>query len=157
MSTFGCRDIMTEYTEHVKKVGRVIFELMAEGLNLEKKYLNEIGCGDGLHNLYHYYPACPEPHLTLGGSIHTDINFLTLLLQDNLGGLQCFYDGRWLDLPPLKGALVVNVGDLLQATLLFFISFLSKFIIGLIYDFKIFAIAEKYTWQAEKLNWIYIK
>lgn len=117
-----CRDITMEYGEQVKKVGRVVFELVAEGLNLERGYLNEIGCSEEVYNLYHYYPTCPQPHLTMGGSSHTDINFLTLLLQDNLGGLQCFYDGHWLDLPPLKGALVVNVGDLLQAILLYSLS-----------------------------------
>ena len=46
---------------------------------------------------------------------HTDPGAITLLLQDNAGGLQALsrVDG-WIDVPPLDGAIVVNIGDILQ-------------------------------------------
>ncbi|KAK2405946.1 1-aminocyclopropane-1-carboxylate oxidase protein [Trifolium repens] len=64
--------------------------------------------------LCHYYPPCPEPKLTVGTTKHSDNDFLTVLLQDHIGGLQVLYEDKWIDIKPVPGALIVNVGDLLQ-------------------------------------------
>ena len=66
--------------------------------------------------LCHYYPPCPEPDLTLGASKHSDSSFLTVLLPDQIEGLQVLREGYWFDVPPVPGALIINVGDLLQAS-----------------------------------------
>lgn len=116
---FFCRNILIEYSEQVKKLGLTLFGLLSEALGLNPNHLNEIGCLEGLAVLYHYYPACPEPELTIGASKHSDSDFLTVLLQDHIGGLQILHENLWVDVPPVPGALVINIGDLLQASALF--------------------------------------
>ncbi len=50
----------------------------------------------------------------LGIQRHTDAGFLTIVLQDSVPGLEVCVDGAWRPVPPLQGALTVNVGDMAQ-------------------------------------------
>jgi isopenicillin N synthase-like dioxygenase len=50
----------------------------------------------------------------VGSSPHTDWGFITIILQDDVGGLQLWRDGRWYDVAPRAGALLVNGGDYLS-------------------------------------------
>lgn len=109
------REVMIEYSEEVMKVGKLLFELLSEALVLNTNHLKDMDCTKSLLLLGHYYPPCPQPDLTLGLTKHSDNSFLTVLLQDDhIGGLQVLHDKYWVDVPPVPGALVVNVGDLLQ-------------------------------------------
>jgi isopenicillin N synthase-like dioxygenase len=57
----------------------------------------------------------PSGRRHLAGAPHTDSGFVTLLAQDGVAGLQArARDGRWLDVPPLEGTLVVNFGQVLE-------------------------------------------
>ncbi|KAK7386187.1 hypothetical protein VNO78_26223 [Psophocarpus tetragonolobus] len=109
-----CRHILLEYSKQVRKLGNVLFELLSEALQLDPSHLNDIGCNEGLSFACHCYPACPEPELTLGATKHTDNSFVTVILQDHIGGLQLLHENKWVDVSPVPGALGVNIGDLLQ-------------------------------------------
>ncbi|XP_022860544.1 protein DMR6-LIKE OXYGENASE 1-like isoform X1 [Olea europaea var. sylvestris] len=60
------------------------------------------------------YPPCPQPDLTLGMPPHSDYGFLTLLLQDEVKGLQIQHKENWVTVKPIPGSFVVNVGDHLE-------------------------------------------
>nr|GMD81945.1 1-aminocyclopropane-1-carboxylate oxidase homolog 1-like [Ipomoea batatas] len=90
-------------------------EELPQALGLHKNHLEKLGCAVGLSIFGQYYPACPEPELTFAIRDHSDSGFFTVLIQDpHIGGLQLFHENQWVDLPPLHGALVVNIADLLQ-------------------------------------------
>ncbi|CAI0466423.1 unnamed protein product [Linum tenue] len=110
-----CREIVTEFSKEMLNLGDVLFQLLSEALGLRSNHLKEIGCLEGMDTAYNYYPVCPEPELTLGATQHTDTGFITVLAQDDIGGLQVLHRNRWVDVPPMSQGLVVNLGTLLQA------------------------------------------
>lgn len=63
-----------------------------------------------------YYPPCPQAHDRVWGlSPHSDAVGLTLLLQVNpVAGLHIRRKGRWVPVNPLPGALVANIGDVIE-------------------------------------------
>jgi len=65
--------------------------------------------------LLHYPPhPADAPDNQFGSAPHTDYGCMTLLAQDDSGGLQVRHrDGHWIDAPPLPGAFVLNVGDIM--------------------------------------------
>ncbi|XP_026382697.1 1-aminocyclopropane-1-carboxylate oxidase homolog 2-like [Papaver somniferum] len=109
------RETITEYSVQMEKLCLELLELISEGLGLKQNYLKDMEFAKGWDFLCHYYPECPQPELTFGIQKHTDADFLTILLPDNhISGLQVLHKNQWVDIPPVHGALIVNIGDLFQ-------------------------------------------
>ncbi|MBA0854182.1 hypothetical protein Goshw_027205 [Gossypium schwendimanii] len=94
-----------------------LLKVLINGLNLhEIDETKELLLMGSMRTNFNYYPKCPNLELTVGVSRHSDVSTLTILLQDEIGGL--FVRGNdgdnWIDVPPIKGSLVINVGDALQ-------------------------------------------
>ncbi|WCJ38366.1 2-oxoglutarate (2OG) and Fe(II)-dependent oxygenase superfamily protein [Euphorbia peplus] len=107
------RDIVGNYTEEVTKLGSRILELICEGLGLEYCYFEGEMSENTLFSV-NYYPRCPEPSMTYGAPRHCDPSLLTVLVQDQVGGLQFLNDGEWIGVGPLPNSFVVNIGYQLQ-------------------------------------------
>ncbi|CAO2175628.1 unnamed protein product [Urochloa humidicola] len=114
-----CSAELLEWEARATAAASRVMALLSEGLGLGAAALEEASCLEGRVMACHYYPQCPEPESTMGVVPHTDPIVLTVLVQDEIGGLQVKHqdeDGRswWVDVKPVPGALVINVGDLLQ-------------------------------------------
>ncbi|XP_021725874.1 1-aminocyclopropane-1-carboxylate oxidase homolog 1-like [Chenopodium quinoa] len=110
----ACRDIMMEYGKSVRKLGLTFMELLSEAMGLNPNHLEDMDSAEDYLLLTHYYPPCPQPESAIGINKHADNDILTVLLQDDIGGLQVLHDDIWYDVPHIPGALVINTGDLLQ-------------------------------------------
>ena len=96
-------------------LGRELLEAVALGLDLPRDWFaDKTSLGDSILRLAHYPPVPPDASGVRAGA-HEDINVITLLLGAEEAGLEILTrQGDWLAVNPPPGALVVNVGDMLQ-------------------------------------------
>ncbi|KAM6542618.1 hypothetical protein CsatB_007065 [Cannabis sativa] len=119
----ACRDELLEYMKKTETVIKKLLEVLMKRLNVTKidKEKESALMGSKRINL-NYYPICPNPDLTVGVGRHSDVSTLTILLQDEIGGLYVKVEeeeeetnnNNWVHVPPMKGSLVINIGDALQ-------------------------------------------
>ncbi|ERM96172.1 hypothetical protein AMTRI_Chr09g34300 [Amborella trichopoda] len=108
------RDVLLEYLKLQQPLISFIFESLLKGIGvtvddeLIKAYIEPKAV-----NL-NYYPVCPNPELTVGVGPHSDLGVITLLVQDDVGGLQAKIEDEWVEIAPMPGALIVNVGATLE-------------------------------------------
>ncbi|XP_031280901.1 naringenin,2-oxoglutarate 3-dioxygenase [Pistacia vera] len=109
----GWRDVTKEYSEKLMGVACKLLEVLSEAMGLEREALTKACVDMDQKVVVNFYPTCPEPDLTLGLKRHTDPGTITLLLQDQVGGLQATRDNgnTWITVQPVEGAFVVNLGD----------------------------------------------
>lgn len=125
----GMADFSTTYMEYygaVHNLSRHMFRLMALSLDLDETYFDGFAADpDGIQLCRaHHYPPNPNPPEAAttagptgrGVGAHTDFGALTLLLQDDIGGLEVLHKptGTWHPVKPIDGAYVINIGDLMQ-------------------------------------------
>ncbi len=115
----GFRDTVLAYIDALTGMGHALMGGIAIGLGLPERWFAEQGgTADPLILLRLFnYPSRPVPEGTLaqwGVGEHTDYGLLTMLWQDDVGGLQVRTDSGWIDAPPLPGSFVCNVGDMLD-------------------------------------------
>lgn len=109
------RWVFQRFCEAMKDLSLKIFKLLAISLNLEDTSYCEKFFEDGFAVLRcNYYPVCPESGLTFGTGPHCDPTSLTILHQDQVGGLEVFSNEKWYYVKPQPGALVINIGDTLM-------------------------------------------
>ena len=111
----GFRETFTALYAEFDRVGARLLSAIARHMGLAPDwFVDPVENGNSVLRLLHY-PPIPADAPGVRAGAHEDINLITLLLGAEEAGLQLLdRDGRWLPVDPPKGALVVNVGDMLQ-------------------------------------------
>jgi len=111
----GFRETFTELFAEFDRVGARLLSAIARYLGLPSSwFIDPVEKGNSVLRLLHYPPISADAPGVRAGA-HEDINLITLLLGAEEAGLELLdRDGRWLSIDPPPGALVVNVGDMLQ-------------------------------------------
>jgi isopenicillin N synthase-like dioxygenase len=110
------REAFEEYVKEMEKLGYKLLELISLSLGLQANRLSAFFKDHTTFLRLNHYPPCPIPHLALGVSRHKDAGAITILAQDDVGGLQVKRktDGEWIHVKPTPHAYIVNVGDVIQ-------------------------------------------
>ena len=112
----GFREQALRMYETFDQMGRRLLRAIAQSLALPRNYFEDkVQEGNSVLRVIHYPPLPPTPTESVRAGAHEDINVITLLLGAEEPGLQVqTRQGQWLAVSPAPGALVVNVGDMLQ-------------------------------------------
>jgi isopenicillin N synthase-like dioxygenase len=111
----GFRSIVNEFFERLGMVANQLMAAMSLGLGLDEHHLQDL-FGERPLSFAKLISYPPTPAGEAGVNAHHDAGFLTLLAQHGVGGLQAQNPaGEWIDVTPRPGALVVNLGEMLQA------------------------------------------
>jgi isopenicillin N synthase-like dioxygenase len=109
------RALVLAYLDALTRAGQAVLAGVAVSLGLDATYF-AAGCTAEptiLFRIFHYPPSPPHEE-SWGVGEHTDYGLITLLAQDQTGGLQVVTPQGWLDAPPIPGTLVCNIGDMLD-------------------------------------------
>ncbi|KAG6431529.1 hypothetical protein SASPL_109608 [Salvia splendens] len=111
-------DAMINYMNAMEELGVRVLAMLANGLGLDNNFFTRHFLSERESTMIRInrYPPCPLPNRCLGLGSHSDPHTLTILLQDEVGGLQvCDDRNRWFGIRPLPNSFVVNIGDTLEA------------------------------------------
>ncbi|KAG6427855.1 hypothetical protein SASPL_112102 [Salvia splendens] len=111
LESFRC--LLEEYGRHQTRLAKAIFGAMAEDLGFSQpKSISYLSPATGIIRVYRYL-RCPGQRW--GIPDHTDSSVLSIIHQDQVGGLQVLKNNQWLDVGPIHDTLIVNLGDMMQA------------------------------------------
>lgn len=113
----GFRDTMSALYSAFETAGGRVLEAIALHLGRPRDFFAaSVEDGNSVMRLLHYPPLGPDaPEGAIRAAAHGDINTITLLLGAEEAGLELLTkQGEWLPIPASKGALVINVGDMLE-------------------------------------------
>ena len=116
-SISGLSALVDEYLAALIQLGHRLMSAVALGLGLPPGYFRERFSDRPtiLFRLFNYPCGLGTEDQPWGVQEHTDMGFLTILLQDHIGGLEVFTrDRSWLPAPPIPETFVVNIGDMLE-------------------------------------------
>lgn len=112
------KKIMRQFFANALEAGYVLQRAIAKHLQLPEDFFTQTHNGENISLRLLYYPAQSPDTVSaeqLGAGAHTDYGFLTLLFQDDVGGLQVLdNNNEWINVQPQDNTVVVNSGDLLE-------------------------------------------
>ena len=108
--------IVLNYMKALTQVGHTLMEGIALSLGLDDSYFYTKYTGKPLtlFRIFHYPTTAHSDETAWGVGEHTDYGVLTILKQDQTGGLQVKSQSKWIDAPPIPGTFVCNIGDMLD-------------------------------------------
>ena len=113
----GWQETMQEYYDAMEALGRELLHAFALALSVEETYFDRwLNAPMTTLGPLHYPPQTGRvTEARLGAGAHTDYGCLTMLAQDQNGGLQVRNaNGQWIDAPPIEDSFVVNIGDMME-------------------------------------------
>lgn len=111
------RKVMSGYCEEVQLLALRLLPAISESLGVDPNFLARSFDHPNSTQIQvlNHYPPCANPDVALGFAAHSDATGITILLQqEDVCGLQIKHKGEWVDAKPLKGALVINMGDQME-------------------------------------------
>lgn len=110
----GFRTTIERYVEEMSELARRMVGAIAISLDLPADSLDRYFEDPTTFLRLLHYPTQPQEEGLFGSAPHTDYGFITLLAQDDVGGLEVKNKaGEWVPAPPVPGSFVMNVGDIL--------------------------------------------
>ncbi|MGH6963236.1 MAG: isopenicillin N synthase family dioxygenase [Phenylobacterium sp.] len=115
----GLKPAATAYMDAATRAAAALMEGVSLSLGLDARYFARAYTATPtvLFRIFHYPATGPgeaDWSRSWGVGEHTDYGLLTLLAQDRWGGLEVRTPGGWIEAPPIDGALVCNIGDMLE-------------------------------------------